>query len=203
MRVLGLDLSTKMGWAVVSIEETGTPRIWGIGTEEVPAPPDSGPEYEPVDRAALVAKEVEKLINSFNPGSVFIEQTNAGSFRDAQRQLEFIHCTVLQVLDRMGFRGLVGYVDTSRWRSFHGLKMTKDQKAHNKSVKQGGPAVVARKGKITWKHLAVDWANEKFGLSLKMKDNDQADALAVALYGISTLNANKSWTPSADDVDNW
>jgi Holliday junction resolvasome RuvABC endonuclease subunit len=36
------------------------------------------------------------------------------------------------------------------------------------------------KGKITKKHLAIRWVNETYNLNLAMKDNDAADAIALA-----------------------
>ena len=40
------------------------------------------------------------------------------------------------------------------------------------------------RGKITPKHLAVRWANDIYNKKLKIKDNDIADALAIATCGI-------------------
>jgi hypothetical protein len=78
----------------------------------------------------------------------------------------------------------VTYVDTSRWRSVLSIKLSKEQRENNKLVKKK-----LKRGKITWKHLSVSFINERYGLKLKLKDNDQCDALCLCLYG-ETIKEN-------------
>jgi hypothetical protein len=59
-----------------------------------------------------------------------------------------------------------------------GLRLTKEDKENNKLVRNH-----LKRGKITPKHLSVRWANREFDLSLKIKDNDIADSLAVCYCG--------------------
>lgn len=129
------------------------------------------------DLALAVARHVGQLITDHNPDLIAIEQTNQGRSRTTQKELEFIHFAVLAEARRLGVQYKITYIDSSGWRSLCEQKMTKAQKDHNKAVK----AKTAR-GKIKGKHLAVAWANQKFGLKLLMKDEDAADAIGVA-YG--------------------
>ena len=123
-----------------------------------------------------LADRLMQLVAQYAPDRIYIEQTNGGRFRTSQKQLEFIHCAFLQRLIEQ--HNLVRYVDTSRWRSMLNIKLTKDQRKHNKLVK-----IKQARGKITPKHLAVIWANETYGLTLLKKDHDIADALCIATYG--------------------
>jgi Holliday junction resolvasome RuvABC endonuclease subunit len=178
MKVLGLDVSTKTGFAVIS---GGTLIEKGLIQTPAVIMENRVEDFSTLRRAEVMAQDIMRLIVRHQPDLICIEQTNAGRFRGAQKQLEFIHCLILFYLcnEQMGNYGdCLRYVDTSKWRSTLGVKLSKDQRKHNKNVK----SKVAR-GKITPKHLAVAWANEKYGLFLKLKDNDQADAIALATFG--------------------
>ena len=71
---------------------------------------------------------------------------------------------------------MIKYVRTQSWRSAVDLKMTNDDKEHNKLVKEG-----KARGKIGKKHLSVRMVNSLFGLKLKLKDNDIADSILIGL----------------------
>jgi hypothetical protein len=87
----------------------------------------------------------------------------------------------------------IRYIDTSRWRNICGQHMSKEQRKHNKDVKDG-----KIRGKITAKHLAVLWCNSKYGLNLLMKDEDAADAISLAWAWAEAETAIK---PGRVDVD--
>ena len=186
MKVLGLDISTKTGWAVIV---DGTLSEYGlIRCSERTPDPLLVPDYEYLDDALDLAMKVHCLVSKHNPNYIYIEQTNAGSFRSAQKQLEFLHCILLSQL-RIGWSNAVRYINTSEWRHTLNLNMTKDQKRHNAHRRQDRSAaaevVNGNKitGVITKKHLAVWYVNQHFGLSLKMKDNDIADAICIGYSG--------------------
>lgn len=133
-----------------------------------------------------MAKMIFNRIKGINPDFIYIEQTNLGKNRESQKLLEFIHCSVLYILHKEGYGQKIRYVDTSAWRSKLKVRMTKEDSAHNKLVK-----AKAIRGKITTKHLAVRWVNDKYDLNLKLKDNDIADAISVATYGFIYEKQNK------------
>lgn len=171
MTYLGLDLSTKTGYAVL---RDGKLETYGkIHAKESDQPV---PEYAMIERAKSVAAEVVKIVHEWAPSLICIEQTNLGRSRTTQKELEFIHYAVLDSLS-WGFKDKVVYADTSAWRSALKVTLTKDQRKHNKAVKAGEV-----RGKITPKHLAVAYINQKYGLKLKLKDNDEADAICLAEY---------------------
>lgn len=178
MNILGLDLSIKPGWAI--LDKAG--KLIDSGTnvfEKVESSDDYVFDYTQLDRAWSVASFVGELLEKYEPSEIWIEQTNAGSWRNSQKLLEFIHFAVLSKIEEVGFKTRVGYVDTSAWTSKLKIRMSKEDTKHNKLVK----AKKAR-GKITKKHLSVRWANATFGLNFKLKDNDAAEAIAVASFGL-------------------
>lgn len=176
MKVIGLDLSTKTGWAVIdNLELRDHGNIIVKDKNDYSVVPD----YAQINRANSLALELKKIIQNHNPDMIIIEQTNAGSFRTSQKQLEFIHFAVLTMIESIGAAKCVKYVDTSQWRRGLSISLSKEQRIHNKQVKKK-----SARGKITWKHLSVAWANKTYNINLKLLHNDIADAIALASYGI-------------------
>lgn len=191
MKILGLDLSTHIGYAVLCSEkgllEHGTLHVPKIVTDS-----NYPEDYILYKRAELAAAIVHDLYVQNSPDKVIIEETNLGRNRFDQKLLEFIHCLVLAWAEGNSPEKIVDkirYVDSSAWRKALDLRLSKEQSKHNKSVKEakkqkkklsGGLA----RGKIGKKHLSVWWCNQTFGLKLKLKDNDMADAICLAMYGL-------------------
>lgn len=177
MKIVGLDMSTHCGWALIS-DEAG---LLGHGLYETSDKPLNSlvEDYFYMARASSISYQVAGLVMQVQPDYIYIEQTNKGRARGSQKQLEFIHFAVLYELKKNNWHHKVRYIDTSDWRKILNIKMTKDDSKHNKRVKSG-----EIRGKITPKHLAVRWANEMYKQKLKLKDNDIADAMAVATCGI-------------------
>lgn len=178
MKILGLDIAGKTGWAIIdSVRPSEVTH--GLFTPGKGASP-SGLEVETyLNAAKKLAKDTLALVKREKPDFIVIEQTNLGKSRTTQKYLEFLHCLVLLELQQDGFLGNCAYVDTSEWRGKLGIVLNSDQKKHNKLVK----AKLA-KGKKTAKHVAVAWANATFKLELKQKDDDIADAIGLAAYGV-------------------
>jgi Holliday junction resolvasome RuvABC endonuclease subunit len=179
VKILGLDISTKTGYAVI---QDGV--LIKCGLKQVP-PLDIvnlAEDFSILHRAKSMADLIELIVTEHRPDQILIEQTNLGRNRTDQKKLEFIHCMVLDKLTDLGVAHVVSYVDTSQWRSLLQIKLSKEQRAHNKAVK-GGEA----RGKVTPKHLAVAWANDKYKLTLLKKDHDIADAIALATLGHERL----------------
>lgn len=198
MKILGLDMSTSCGWAVLDNLELVKSGLVNVKNnfshdhmkQEVE-------DYQFIDKANLVAKHIAVIVQCHKPDFIYIEQTNSGSFRTSQKMLEFIHYAVLQILKVIGFSAIVRYVDTSAWRARHAIYLSKEDKKNNKMVSQG-----KKRGRVTKKHLAVRWANNAFNLSLKLKDNDIAEALAIASYGHSKEKNKKPTNINLDALFN-
>jgi hypothetical protein len=192
MRVLALDASTKTGWALFvdgQLAESGelAPiKVENFNVQDRET--QKKPEYpwNVIEAAVRVGHIVCDLVVSHFPVDVVvIENTNKGKNRHTQRLLEFIHLEILHQLDRMrkdkALRD-IKYMDTSEWRSIVGLWMSKDDKKNNRDVSAG-----KKRGKVTKKHLAVRLVNEMFGKKLKLKQNDQADAILMGLAYVKSV----------------
>ena len=185
MRVLGLDMSSKTGYAFLDNEKLSSYGL--IQAFKDDSLYDLVEDYKYMGAAKEIARDINNLFeDSGEPDFVCIEQTNKGRDRNSQKYLEFIHFAVLDLLKVRGMERRVRYIDTSFWRRALKISLSKEQRAHNKLVKQG-----KARGKITPKHLAVNWANSRYNLNLLLKDNDIADAIAVATCGYTNESKHK------------
>lgn len=188
MRVLGLDLSTKTGWSIFEngeyIDSGALPKVL-IDDFNVNKDPNKSSKYpyNIMDAADKVAKQVQDLIVNKIPDHIVIENSVKGRNRHTQRWIEWMHLYVIKIIPA-GFNW--NYLDPSEWRSTVGLKLNKEQKKNNRDVSQK-----KKRGKVTRKHLSVNMANEKFGLKLKLNQNDIADAILLNLAYNIKQNGDK------------
>ena len=179
MKILSLDVSTKTGWALL---HDGQLIKYGL----IKPPKESlidGDDFSSnriskiISFIEILTDEIKEIILTTNPDKIVIEQTNAGvlSSRLIQKLLEWIHYRIL-IMIVSTTKTYPFYISTSRWRSIIEVKLTKDQKIHNKKVK-----LKQEKNKVTVKHLAINKINELFNLDFKIKDNDKADAILIGL----------------------
>jgi len=179
--ILGLDISKHTGFAILKDGE-----ILSSGTFDVDCKKHTNlvNEYNYIEESITLANFVLKLINDFNIDKIYIEQTNRGINRHSQKELEFLHYGILKRIFDKSVPEKVNYVDTSAWRSLLKIRFSKEQKQHNKEVRSK-----KKRGKITTKHLVVNWVNLTFNKELILKDNNEADAVAIAYYGTETLKS--------------
>ena len=188
-KILGLDLSSSTGWAVIENDRLTN---YGLIQDELEES-ILGEDLTFFTRAQKLAKRIGEVVFKTNPTKIYIEQINLGRNRMSQKFLDFIHFAVLNEIGA-GYRDIVSYVDTSRWRTELGIKLSKSQRDHNKKVSESKRKAKASgktfrpgkgSGKIGWKHLSTNWANETYNLTLKPStENDIADAIAVATFGV-------------------
>ena len=188
MRVLGLDLSSKTGYSILNdgkLEEYGLIKV-EIVNFNVNDFPNLVPEYpiNLINAANEMADKIEGLVLLKKPDSIVIENTVKGRNRNTQRWLEWLHFAVVSKFIKNNWT--INYLDPSQWRSILSMRLSKDDKKNNSEVNKG-----KRRGKITRKHLSVRWVNDKFGLKLKLKDNDIADSIALNFaFGLKTGEYN-------------
>lgn len=198
MKVLALDISTSAGWCLLQGKMNEPPTILEKGTI---VNPKGLKEYGAYpfnylhgarDLVGRIIQLIERVNESNGVDVIVIEETNMGRNRYSQKILEFLHCLILEYLQDNFWAeptARVVYVNTSDWRKILGIHMSKVDKALNVKVKRlkrinttESKATLKEaglRGKITKKHLAIRWANETYGLSLRPKDDDIADALAL------------------------
>jgi len=175
--LLALDVSTKTGWAFRTREkllETGQLHS-RVADFNVNADPDKSPLYPGniLDAAEAMADQIGGLIQRLQPTHIVVENTVKGRNRHTQRLLEWYHSELLR--RTRALNRTYTYLDPSAWRKALEMRLSKDQRANNRDVSAG-----KKRGRITTKHLSVAWANQRFGLSLKIKDNDIADAIGLS-----------------------
>jgi len=194
MRVLALDASTKTGWALfvdgqlAESSELAPVHVEHFNVNDRNTQNSEWYPYNIVVAADDVCAGIEALVHVKKPDIVIVENTNKGKNRHTQRVLEFIHYAVLKMLRSRAQR--LKYMDSSEWRQIMGLAATKEDKKQNAKLNKAKRSAEAKgvkldkkalgiKGTITVKHRAVRMANEKYGLKLKQKQNDQADAILM------------------------
>lgn len=132
MRVLGLDLSTKTGWAVLEDKALVS---YGLINVELKSIPFAYP-MNLFTAAKMIGNDVIGLVGKWwKPGTmIVIEDTNIGpsSQRYAQKCLEFIHCMVLHRLADFQLKPI--YVNSFEWRKLTGVVMSTDHKVNNKAI---------------------------------------------------------------------
>jgi hypothetical protein len=180
--IIALDISTKTGFAVLeddtSIVETGLIRL-SKKIDEFGPYPDSF-----ILAAEQIADKISKLVSKYKPKSIVIEETNRGRARYSQKILEFLHFCVISRLMFLNFRPK--YISSSEWRKTLEIRLSKDDKKNNLKVNDAKRKKIPKKnlgltGKINKKHLSVRYANDYWGINLRMKDNDTAEAMLLGL----------------------
>jgi len=189
-KVLNLDISTKTGWSLMLSSDSEL-RLIEYGQYKAIVEPEGQYPVNYVDWAYLCFENILKLINKFTPDILVIEETCAGSKNVySQKILEWTHFLLAKFIKETNIR--VRYLLTGQWRTLVGCKMTKEESAHNKMVKEykkRNKVKIAyddsgkRIGKLTKKHINIRRANEIFSkfLSepLRKKDEDTADSLLL------------------------
>lgn len=190
MIILGLDLSTNTGYSVFEDEKLVSYGIIKTSKDKIS---DYG-SYPQCYLAAAddMATQVSDLIQKISPNVLVIEETNKQarfSSRYSTKILEFIHCLILEKIKNQANLRIV-YLSTGDWRRTVNIKLSKEQKKLNAKVSKAkregkkltdvkGLEDIKIRGKITNKHLAVQFVNAKFNLSFKLKNNDTAEAICL------------------------
>jgi hypothetical protein len=204
--VVGLDLSTHTGYAVLSFQD-GRVSSQNYGTFELPHPLKSYQEAPPWDFVAAVKDMATQAVDLVGQAAglhsrlhIIIEEVNLGRDRLVQKYLSSLHFAVLVGLRALARPDeLTTCIDSngkSGWRTILGLKLSKEQAKANKMLrlakKLGQPLELGLKkrlgvkGLTKQKHLAIEYVNTRpYGLVLQrdliQKDNNEADAICLAL----------------------
>lgn len=197
MRVLCLDLSTHTGYAIFDGEKGSKPTLISSGTIDLDKQLYSFGPYPKTYRAAsrYMAALIHVRTGMYKPEAIVIEEINSGRDRYVQKLLENIHTAVLDQFENLMPHASIVYFNSDGgegWRTSIGLTLSKEQKKANAKLSKEkrecaaagvklDKAKLGIKGKVNKKHLAVARANTDFGLTLKQKDNNEADAICLGL----------------------
>jgi hypothetical protein len=202
MKCLGLDISTKAGWAVLSQKEDGSVVFERSGLLTNDRTALEFGAYPKGYRLAAenLGRQLADLVRAHRPDVVIVEETNQGKNRYTQKLLEWIHLSFQQHWDGAWDDSTwptvpePKYISTGTWKHTLGLKKPKDAKQNDVLLKQAKAMAAtgactlneAKKklgvrGKWNKKMLAVNHVNERFNLGWKLKHNDEAEAICLVL----------------------
>lgn len=202
MRILALDFSTSTGYAVLEKDEGKDPVLVSYGVIKLPKPILAYGEYpfSYYKAAESLIEMTKELLAEHNPDVVVVEETNLGKSRYSQKALEFFHCLFSQTMCYRAQQTSVIYLSSSAWRQALGLQLSKEEKKANAKLAKAkreatekgeklDKKTIGIKGKITKKHVAINYVNQRLGLELKAKHDDIADAICLALAFLSGASA--------------
>jgi len=218
MAVLALDISSSAGWAARDVPKEGVPADGilntGVVALEKPAKAYGEHPWGYVNAAKEMARRLMDVVYNVRPEAVVIEETNGSKNRFSQKYLEYIHAYFLSDLNAAVVEACqpwlanlkVVYVNTSEWRRVTDCHLSKEDKnrnaklsRHKRKHRDRGTKLDKKAlgiaGKTTIKHVAIRRANELYGLSLRPKDDDIADAILL-LH--AHINGAKPCTGSED-----
>ena len=222
LTVVALDLSSKTGWAAFrdgQRVDSGTlfPTFTVADFGEYPASFVKFAE-------AYVTRIYNEVLSKHWPDVVVVEESNPGKQVYSQKLLEFLHYTLadrLLVSQVWGPKWELKYVRTGVWRSVVGAKQNDAERKLNARIsreKQKRAKAIASDtsltdeekkkilrlpikvdgkvvGKKTRKHVAFRVANEIFGLNLKKRQEDEAEAALIGwafLHGAEVCDGTTS-----------
>lgn len=182
--IVALDISTKTGFAVFS--ESKLIQYGTLFQKVTPLEVDVYP-IGFVKFAEKVGDDILTLVRSFNSKEVVIEETNASRQNYSQKILEFIHFSVVKKLAEDGVK--INYVRTGVWRQITGSNQSSEEKRLNAKIgrikKKTGKKLAKIDGKVvgkkTRKHSAIRSFGDHFGIELKRKEEDAAEAALLGL----------------------
>ncbi len=182
MRILSLDVSSHTGYSILEDEN-----LISYGKLEIPCGEDNSWPLGIHAWAKRTAKTVCELIEKTECDIIVIERANSSSWRSSQNFLDWSHGFFIDICLEKGYFSKVRYIDSAKWRKICGIKLNSEQKKQNKLARQANKAGTTykvdgkRKGIVSKKHLALNMVNEKYGLKLKVEENDQAESILLGL----------------------
>ena len=188
MKFIVLDISSKTGWAyfestpqgLVLLERGQRPQVEMLKHFSYPL------NY--LNWAQNIWDDIyDSVLSRRQFDAIVIEETAKGS-KDAhaQKLLEWVHKHAAEFVVKNDVPAY--YLQTGEWRQIAGCQMTKEEKKRNQKVRKGRKALGRsslieidgkKVGLVGKKHVTIRRVNELFGLNLRVKENDVADALAL------------------------
>lgn len=183
--LLAIDLSTTCtGYAVFNAQ---THELLESGRIKGKTFKDTSKLRATLKKMEHMAVEVMSIVENFMPTYIVIEEIAGSSNRLGQKTLDMQHGILLQQLEP--YLDIVSFYDvtgSAGWRTHLGLRLSDADKQHNKDAKRlnknvlkGTPLIPI----IGPKHLACQFANDKFGTTFDFDQNktdaDEADAVSM------------------------
>jgi hypothetical protein len=194
MVIVGLDLSTKPGYAFLSMSGNNITLLeYGTLKQDKKITDKKTYPYSYVEFAEKVALDLVQVINKYNGkiDKIIIEETTSSRNNYSQKALEFIHFAVLKELENSTKTGNsnVLYIRDGQWKSFASARLSLEEKRNNARIqrhkKKTGKKSIRKIGeekvrKVTKHDAYIRAANERYNLNLKREDEDAAAAILLA-----------------------
>ena len=190
--LLSLDMSTTCtGWSEFDYEE-GVLSTWGIVKPKVKGITKMKYPEAPLMRIKSVTEKIMDLIDysPHLPGIILIEEISGSKNRMGQKTLDGLHWHVLNALNDRELLDRVRYYDVTGadgWRTHLRLKLSPEDKVHNKQAKEVNKSLakgIPKIPEVNVKTLSCRFANKHYGLDLdhnvRKEDADLADSICMA-----------------------
>ena len=179
-----MDISTKSGWSYLEVDEKSISIIDSGSVKKISEPDGDFPETY-VRWCQECFDDILTVINTHPFDILVVEQTSKARQVMSQKILEWLGYRVAMFIVENKIQSQYYY--PGQWRKILGISLSKDDKVVNKEVRkqhqQGKKVAKGQDGKrigmVGKKHLCIRKVNEIFELDLTMKNNDQADAIAL------------------------
>ncbi|GAC1694086.1 MAG: hypothetical protein NVS9B9_16510 [Ktedonobacteraceae bacterium] len=193
MRLLALDLSTSTGYAVF---DDGVLSSYGVVANERKVSSYGDYPWSLMAAVRDISSKIFEIIDHFEPDAIVIEEVTKSRNYFSQKALDWLHQSVLLFIEgtnKTDPRKIeVSYVFPASWRKALDLRLSKEDKKLNSKLskakanaKKTGSKLDKKtlgiRGRFGKKHVALRYVNETFGFSLKVKDDDIADAICLGL----------------------
>lgn len=185
--ILSLDMSTTCtGWSVFDIE-TKKPIALGTLKPKVPGLAKMEKYEGTLSKMLNLAGEIRRLIHTYGPRTIVIEEIAGSKNRLGQKTLDGFHWIVILTIRE--FLPYVVFYDvggSDGWRTHLRMNYSEADKLHNKEAKKLNKKLargIPKIPEVTKKTLAARYANREFGMVLDVdvntEDADIADSLCM------------------------
>lgn len=182
--LLSIDLSTNCtGWSVFCIE---TRQLIAYGHIRGKNFKDNSTQRATLKKLEYMAVSILNIIENYAPHKIVIEEVAGSKNRIGQKTLDMAHGILWKYIEK--YLDIVEYYDvTGRdgWRTHLGLRLTDEDKAHNKEAKKMNKDL-GRGSQLPIydvKDLSCRYANKTYGLSLdpqtSQHDADVGDSVSM------------------------
>ena len=219
MDLLALDVSTKPGWAFFKDK-----KLVRYGTMFADKEAKDFPFPYPFNFICLAEHITGRLCREIlDPCliecgnlKVIIEETNPGRNVYSQKKLEFIHYSLIKMLDVRKVCPI--YIRDGSWKNAVGARQNAEEKKRNAQISRykkkndsklakldlDGSGKLKVVGKLSDKHYAIRAFKEHFGIQLKREEEDAADAALIGLgymLGVPICNGTDNDTHTKEYLE--
>jgi len=172
IKVLALDLSSSStGFAILDggvLKETGV-----ILPERYPNYTKDRYPKRTIKNCQSICRSIKDLVVRNDFDKIVIEEVNSGGISGVIQQKTMAGLHFLLLSNLMEYIDIIEFITCSTWRKTLDIRLSVEDKAHNKSCKN-------KRDKIGWKHLSLRWVEENYP-NRTVSSHDIADAICIVV----------------------